>query len=379
MQKDTVPKQKYTFERSVAAKKILAPGFIDGAIDGTLRSAPGKEAYFMKSFLDQVPADDSDKEFVRDVDQAVEFRHQLTGFIIDNLHVYSLSDQPSSTKAYIQNAEAKMVKTLEAGEQTFSKYLRNRSIDPSNNKVLPRPEFEFNAGTFPTKKGNKVDFLAGGRISGMAVPITIQRQGLANFVQWTSQAYLESSLSGEAQQITRRIYLNPKIMDSVRIFSQVTAAADAAGLKIKGKIFDRSVESSVLSGQKKKRADHQSAITMRGDGIVLYALNDQDADRVLGIVEKIYEENLDSFSGRRTNRLPFRLADGLAIGDEPTEKDESLTTHRSNILSEVAAYAVENTRKSPKLDRQRIFTGLWRAAALSNNINPDNLAFNAQR
>jgi hypothetical protein len=110
-----------------------------------------------------------------------------------------------------------------------------------------------------------------------------------------------------------------------------------------------------------------------GDGIVVYT-NDTQANRVLDIVLGVAEHHVESFVGRELCRIPQPIADGIGVGDEPSNSRSSLTAHRAALLEEVAA----ETRKSGLDGSSRIdyFRRLLAQRATEWGVNPQNLAFN---
>jgi len=113
---------------------------------------------------------------------------------------------------------------------------------------------------------------------------------------------------------------------------------------------------------------------LRGDGIVVY-VDGKHANEVLEMTQDIADDNPDAFKGRKTSRIPQPVAEGVAVGDEPTQAPgKSLTSHRERIFSDAA----EQTRKSGKQgeEARAMFRDLVRQNAIAEKVNPDNVAFN---
>lgn len=108
--------------------------------------------------------------------------------------------------------------------------------------------------------------------------------------------------------------------------------------------------------------------------------NKNEINDILDLVEEIYHNNEDSFRGRRSPKVPMMIADGVAVGDEPTNH-ESLTKNRAKMLGYVAVYAwskayekgISDT-KNPKFIRYA--RKILRSVGHALNVNPDNISFN---
>ena len=233
---------------------------------------------------------------------------------------------------------------------------------------------EFHGFTVQRTDGKHVDLLDGNTPGNVHANLFIQREIAGTFVHWTSKEYLKKRVAGNKPPLTRRIYLNPRTQDAVRVFREVVDAASAANLSVKGKILDRSSEANVMKAYNDQDAANRD---VRGDAIVLYAGEDE-ANELLAIAEQVLNQNPAAFKNRDVSSVPLKLAGGLAIGDEPGEKGASLTSHRAGVLEEVAS-EVRNNDPGTKEARVKVFKALWKTAASQKNINPDNMAFNARR
>jgi hypothetical protein len=113
---------------------------------------------------------------------------------------------------------------------------------------------------------------------------------------------------------------------------------------------------------------------LRGDGIVIYTGEGQ-ANDVLDMVLALAKGNPEAFMGRETSKIPQSVAEGIAVGDEPTGvKGKSLTSHRVDMFS----YAANHVEKSGKIgeEARELFRNRLAAVAGANHTDPNNIAFN---
>ena len=105
-------------------------------------------------------------------------------------------------------------------------------------------------------------------------------------------------------------------------------------------------------------------------------VNHKDADKFLKQVLSIARCNAEIFKERHTSRIPHRIVDGIAIGDEPQASGHSLTSHRAKILN----YAAAIVRQSGKQGAEAydLFREATRKIAEANGVNPHNIAFNKE-
>ena len=114
-------------------------------------------------------------------------------------------------------------------------------------------------------------------------------------------------------------------------------------------------------------------VNLRGDGIVVF-VNHQDADQFLKQALVIAECNAEIFKGRHTSRIPCRIVDGIAIGDEPRVSGYSLTSHRAKILDHAAGIVIQSGKQG--IEAYDLFREATRRVAEGNGVNPHNIAFN---
>jgi hypothetical protein len=183
------------------------------------------------------------------------------------------------------------------------------------------------------------------------------------WVQHNSLQFLREDGRNPDKYPTVRIYLNPKLQDSLKIYKDIFVEASRMKLRFQAKIIDPSAYRDDLVD---RVASHKSEIAKSGhlesrrDPILFYGF-DESKDELLRIVEEVYKKYQDSFEGRETGSIPLPIAPGLAIGENPVGMDgeESLTSHRDSVI--------EMAKRDP---------AEFRRIARAHHINPDNIAFN---
>jgi hypothetical protein len=182
------------------------------------------------------------------------------------------------------------------------------------------------------------------------------------WIQHNSLKFLQEDGKNPNKYPTVRIYLNPRLRDSLDIYKKIFAKATREGLRFQAKIM-------APSGYTKHLVDRvvdycaglaAGRLETRRDPIVFYGF-EESKDKLLRIVEEVYSQYEGAFEGRETGAIPLAIAPGFAVGENPVGLDgeESLTDHRQRVIEE-AGY---DARK-------------FRMNAASWNINPDNIAFN---
>lgn len=349
-----------TFEEMQRTQRGFSDRVVHSMLDDQLEVA-GERVLLPKTYFDTVPADESDKEFVRNPEAVVAFRNELTDMIAEELTIFT----PPQYRDVVGEIKSRYLDKLEHDKQVVADYLNNSG-------KLPSSAFAF-TGLEVVANGKKIDLIEGDIVGGVRSNIAVQENVKDAFVVWTGKDYLRARERGESPELTRRIYLNPRTNDAVHIFRDIMHAADESHLQVKGKIFDRSREADMVT----RRPHGDKDFGIRGDTIVLYA-TDEEADRLLAISERVYKDNYDAFKGRQTSRFPARIAEGVAIGDQPEGKDESLTSHRVQVLGGVVG-EVNRERQRRSMDDSaaaKLFRALWQTAAQDAGINPNNPAFN---
>jgi hypothetical protein len=158
-------------------------------------------------------------------------------------------------------------------------------------------------------------------------------------------------------------------------------AGDQAGLAMHLKMLQRVSE---FASAYRNRQEGDLKTSLRGDGIVV-VVGRRQANHALALVRQVANVQADSFEGRETPPIPMRVANGVAIGDEPAAPEArtpatlrdtvSLTSHRDSILQHVTKY-VQSTGKT---GQEAIGLYRWCLADMcrTNGVNPRNIAFDA--
>ena len=367
-----------SFKQFEEAGKQLPDSVVLDVMNDSLQSVPGETPRFLKSYLDQVRTDEFDNSFMDSADQLITFRDELTDFVSGRLAVKTSGKLLSpQQKDVVVNKVESFKDKIEADRTEVTQYISDTYS--GDRPPIPRGALGYNGLTITTKDGTK-DLLKD-KIPGIRANITMQREAAGNFVHYATKSYLAQRASGVKPELSKRIYLNPKIESSISIFKTVVDAAEAAGITMKGKVFDRTLEAVT------RHEDNPAERTARGDGIVLYA--GEDADTLLGLVEAIYKDNPLAFQGRKTSRIPLKVAEGVAVGDEPTklssdDETESLTTSRAGAIEIASALARQalglqaSEKIKPGQEAQALaaFRAAFQQTAIQAGIDPENLAFN---
>ena len=369
-----------TFAQLEQTPKPLSDEFVVRALGDELESAPGQRSYFVKHYLDNVPQDASDVAFASSERAVVGFRSELADFIGTNIKIYAGANIPPDVRASLTAAKDRYVRKLQGDKPEVAAWIH--SWRTGSRPRMPHSAYEFYGLTI-SSAGKKVELTDSGQsFSNLRSNITIQRDGVGQFVHWSSDNYLRARMKGEKTPLTHRIYLNPTAASTIDIFQQVLTVAEQNSLKIKGKVLDRSGEA--IDGV--SRASSGKPAALRGDGIVLY-VGEGEADTLLALVEDIYRANYDvAFKGRKTSKIPKAIGDGVAVGSQPNadSKKVSLTSHRSSAIEA----AIAETRQSLGLHLGETVTGArrqlaldafrrsWDAIAQRSGLDVNNIAFN---
>ncbi len=356
-----MPPEPVNFETARNRKRDISDSLINRLIDNKLTKSNG-EAAFVKTYMDNVPRDTSDDEFLSDVEARINFHDDLARVIARNIK-FSGTDPTNTRQTELLDKLLTSYKAkLEEGSERTANYFHTR--DRGERGKYDEGALTYQGLSFQPKDRPRVFFLDSEQIAGVRSNFTIQREITGTFVHFSSDDYLEKRTKGEAPQLTERIYLNPRSKDLIGIYEKTFNFAKENDIPMKAKVWDRSIEP--LTGPN---------VDVRADAIVIY-VSEADADRVLGFVKKVHDANPDAFKGRKTPKIPMRIADGVAIGSEPSVQGESLTSHRSQLLEDVAEQTREVYRKDSTIDKAKVFRDLLRTAAIDANVNPDNLSFN---
>ncbi|GAC1390475.1 MAG: hypothetical protein NVSMB46_00200 [Candidatus Saccharimonadales bacterium] len=357
-----------SFEEAQSAEKQFSDIFINGAINDQLKV--GNEQVGIKGYLDKVEATDKDNDIIANPEAIAGLYLSTTEMVARNLKIL-VGRSPDESKTTERRA---VIKDAKDG---FIAGLHDQAIDTADQivdwckgstKQFPARAMEYRGlkidGSDPLDAENNsaTDFRPN---------IKIQRQLGGTFIMGYSDTRVKEKLAKQDQEISRRIYLNPDPETAPQVFEQVLQAANEAGLSIQLKIFQRTPE---FAEAHLARSKGHAKDGFRGDGIVIYS-GESQAEDVLGMVLALAKDKPEAFIGRQTSKIPQSVAEGIAIGDEPTQtKGYSLTSHRVEMFS----YAAEYVRKSGKTGQEaaQLFKNRVIAAAKANHTNPRNIAFN---
>lgn len=356
-----------TFQSAEGSPRVLSDAFIDGCIQDEL--SVGSERVGIKGYLDKVETTPSDDEVIGDPERIAGLYLATTDVISRNLSVRVASDPDPATHnqrvSKIKQAKANFLDRLTAESGQAADSIVDFATGAST-------EYPISAVQYEGFEVDGHDLLDAGSKSdpGYRANFKIQRQLTGTFVMAYSDRKVQEKMKGNPEEVTKRIYLNPDVEAAPHVFEQVLQTANDTGLSIQLKIFQRSSE---MVSSYKQRQRGESADTLRGDGIVIY-VNEQEADDVLSMVEAIAQDNPDAFFGRQTSRIPKKVAEGIAVGDEPKAGGESLTSHRAKIIE----HATLKTKESGKTgeEAREIFKRWFDVTARANGVDPSNLAFN---
>jgi hypothetical protein len=364
--KDDDPVHFRSFEQAAQGKKKMRDDFIIDLMNDTLMIG-NEEASMTKRYLDKQPADPSDEAFTRNPDAIGNFHDDLADLITSRLRVFAPGAN-DDTKSFLRTKKGEFLQKIAERQKDVRQFAHDWAAGGGR---APSAAIEFRGFTVPTNKDD-VNLLER-EVGGVSSNIRVQAEATGSFVHWRSQAYQSERAQGEKPPLERRIYLNPTAKSSVEIFGKIIDVAERAGIVMKGKILNRSAEA--LSNMRSKE------FSTRGDGIVLYA--GKDSDLLLSLVEAVYNDHRDDFAGRGVSRVPFKIAEGVAVGNEP-EGEGSLTSTRAALMNDVAKETkkvlhVEDWKKIPAAEQQQavqIFRKKFEDVAQQRGIDPDNMAFN---
>ncbi len=346
-------------------KKPFGDKFIDNALDGGLE-IDGEKVYFIKSYLDNVPMSQVDIEVARDPKRIAAMYRETSEMVRRNLRILRSSSVGHARISEIKAAKDAYMDGLGRQIPLAEQAIVDWCDDNKSNKY-PNAAIDYYGFQLDGK-----DILdAETRPPRDVVPnFKIQRQLGGTFVM----AYSDTKLREQAtdKRNDRRIYLNSEIEAAPQIFEEILRVANEKGLGLQLKMLQRATE--LASVHQKQKGKPELRDTLRGDGIVIYVSHKYEQavlDEVLAIVER----HAESFRGRSVSRTPAKIADGVAVGDEVGIRGESLTSHRSAIIEQTA----QATRLSGLTGsaRREFFRQEFRRLSAQNNIDPDNMAFNA--
>jgi hypothetical protein len=364
------------FEQLHALPKTLSDDFILKCLNNELRIQTGDSPMSVYEFMTHVPADESDKGFVRDPEKLADFHAALVDFITTKLSLHTRNLNVNQERD-LEGIKQEFFSRLAAGNSDVSDFV-TRWISWTGEGKRPRMPiytYQFHGLNLPTNKGD-IDLLSRSTRQ-VRSNLFMQREMTGQYLHWESSSYTDNHMDEDDMEMSKRIYLNPRLEDTVKIFGQITDLIDEAGLGAGGKILDRGYEALMV-----RRGQEQ--FNIRGEGIVLYA--GDDADALLGIVEHVFKNNRASFDGRSVSALPRKITDGIAVGSEPGIEGESLISHRSKILEEarmltreaVSVMPLDKVPSNKQSQAIALYKEILRQLSREQGVSSHSLAFNAR-
>lgn len=367
-----------TFDQAALARRApLSDDVVLALLTDQAEVAPGVSAIGAKHYLDHVAPDASDRAMASSPTAMARHRSQLERFIKDHL-VIQMVGLTQGQRNYLAQQKAAFIASLAEGTERVNKFYGEwaRAIDSGSLRLpkIPTADVELRGFTIRDRNGEERDLfsLASREIRAN---LFVHRQPLSTFLQWSSEAYGRAYFEQGSPSLQRRIYLNPQPEQTMMIFEEVVQEAQRHGLVAKGKVVD------VATHGINRYKDRNGSFAARADPIVLYA--GDDADRLLAVVEQVYQRHRDAFHNRKAARVPVTIAPGIAVGEEPG--DGSLTSHRSGALA-AAIHCVQEhyhprdlRAADSQLRTQAVaeFRTAYREACEAKGIDPDNWAFSA--
>jgi hypothetical protein len=369
--------QEDLFQKSAEQNHAFSDSFILRTINNDFEMG-GNKNIGPKGYLDKYLSDPSDKTFMADSETVADFHDQLTGLLERHLNVYA----PDATDAQIQ--------LLATSKNDFLRHIKRRNTDVRegiqdvyNGKTnrINTAQLSYKGFNVMGQNGKNYSLLEESLPGTTRANMKVQEGLEGNFIHWHSSELMKAKQRGEAPSLDRRIYLNPQSKEAVEVFDKIISAAEQANIPMIGKIMDRSSEAIAMHNL----ADDSKV--NRGDGIVLVT-NEGNSNELLSLVEAIYQDNPNAFANRAVSKVPYRIADGIAIGVEPKQPGEalSLTDRALRILDE----ARQSTRDQLNLQLQYdtippgqeslaidLFRDAFEKSSQNYGANPNNIAFNA--
>lgn len=359
-----------SFSEAQTASKKYSDAFIDGALTDSLQV--GDEKVGIKGFLDRVEMDESDRAVVSDPERVAGLYVSTSEMVARNLKI---AVAPGVTPETTQQRRDIVKREKEAYLQRLAD-----EIPQAAEQIKDWISADSKRGVrYPVDASEYKGFVVGGQdvldaastANGVRSNIKVQRQIGGTFIMGYSDSRVREKMANDDVSIDKRIYLNPTAEVTPEIFEKVLQAANEAGVSMQLKMFSRAAEMAMASSEKRLTGKEGG---LRGDGVVVY-VSDKDADQVLQMVEAIAKDNPDAFQGRRVSRVVQSVADGIGVGSQPKKSDESLTSSRAGMISEVVSSLKQLGLPAEAARAQ--FRKKVRERSIQEGINPDNLAFNA--
>lgn len=318
----------------------------------------------VKGYLDSVPADESDREYMTSPEQHKNYRSDLTGFISSHLRLVVASNTSSEVRDYLKAVKNAYLNKIAADDATVNEIIdyaagttRERASTPNRR----RSAISY-AGLAVNTKNGTVDLIHGAGLADVSANLHFMDQVWLHWIRWRSDAYMLEKRAGKKPSTDHRVYVNPRIADQPRIFGAIADEITVAGLPVQGKIADHSLD---------KIAEED---TTRADSLVFYA-SEEHAEALLKCVHSVYAREQEAFKGRKTVKVGRRVGEGVAIGDDPNDgSGKSLTAHRAQAIED-ALNATHAESHLPE-DRVRRFQRHLGRIADERGFVANNLSFN---
>lgn len=348
-----------TFAEARTAPRLFSDEFIDTFTDNPT-AING-----IKGYLDNVKPTDRDNEVISDPDRAANLYVRTTEMIARNLRVKVDQSKAGVTAEQIQRDGEATLQRLWGYRVNVPDGLKRRHNSATNPQATNKDKF-LDDETISGLEYRGLDF----NRPGVRANFDIQRQEGGTFIMAYSDSRVQEKMSDTSTTLDKRIYLNPDMEATPKLFEQLLQAANQAGISIQLKMFQRATEAVDAHIKAAKGQE----VGLRGDGIVVYT-DGEHADDTLAMVLALAQDNPNAFKARSHSRTPQNVAEGIAIADEPVqEPGKSLTSHRTKVLQSVAGQVAASGRSGD--EARAMFRSLWQSTAEANGIDPNNLAFN---
>jgi hypothetical protein len=351
-----------TFEEARMAPKKFSDEFIDGCLDHMHRV--GEQTMGTKGFLDKVETTPADEAIISDPESIAATYLATTDMLARNLKLLTKPGMAVGRKHQLKTAKEAFLTDLAAESQTAADEIVSWS--EGQTKRFPVAATEYRGlevdGQDPLNAADK-------GADDFRPNLKIQRQIGGTFIMGYSDKRVGEKLQGTDEDATQRIYLNPDLLATPKIFEQLLEGANQAGISLQLKMLQRAPE---LAEAHLRRTSGQPVDALRGDGIVIYT-DSESANTVLELALAVAKDHPEAFVGRKTSRIPQRVAEGVAVGDEPQVRGKSLTSHREEIIGYVAN-KVRNSGKTGQEARDAFRRGMH-VVAETNGVDGNNIAF----
>ncbi len=347
-----------TFEEARQAPKKFSDEFIDGCLNDSLQVGENKVG--TKGYLDKVESTPTDKAIINNPESIAGSYLATTDMLARNIKFLTVPGMTDERKNQLIKTKSSFLDQLKGETQETADQIVDWCDGKSNSFPVAATEYRGMDvdGHDPL---NSMDAKA----EDFRSNLTVQRQIGGTFIMGYSDTRVAEKLHKQDRVLTQRIYLNPDIMAAPEVFEKVLQAANESGISLQLKMLQRASELATA---------HKGGDALRGDGIVIYA-HEASANDVLALALAVAKDHPEAFTGRKTSRIPQKVAEGIAIGDEPVQAaGKSLTSHREEIIDYVAQ-KVRESGKTGQGARDSFRRGMI-AVSRANGVDPNNISFN---